>query len=245
MQDQSRTAIVTGAGKRVGAAIAAALVADGWAVVAHVHHEDDEVPDGATKVVAELADLACADTIFETTAGLPPVELLVNNAARFAHDDLSEFDPAELAAHMQVNLRAPILLTAAFARAHTPGSDALSSTCWTPSSPRPTPIFSATPCPSRPWPDSRNWLRGLSRPREFALTASLPRSFLRSPGQSEENFESHACAQPASPRRGSRRCRRRDPLLASARVITGEIITIDGGQRFSPPSRDVQFLEER
>ena len=100
MQDQSRTAIVTGAGKRVGAAIAAALVADGWAVVAHVHHADDEIPDGATKVVAELTDLACADTIFEATAGLPPVGLLVNNAAHFAHDDLSEFDPAELAAHM-------------------------------------------------------------------------------------------------------------------------------------------------
>jgi hypothetical protein len=30
--------------------------------------------------------------------------------------------------------------------------------------------------------------------------------------------------------------------LASARTITGEVIVIDGGQRFLPPPRDVQFL---
>src|SRR4051794_4419180 len=36
---QDRTAIVTGAGKRVGAEIAEALLTDDWTVVAHVHHE--------------------------------------------------------------------------------------------------------------------------------------------------------------------------------------------------------------
>ena len=40
------TAIVTGAGKRVGAVIAAGLIADGWTVVAHVHHDGDDVPAG-------------------------------------------------------------------------------------------------------------------------------------------------------------------------------------------------------
>jgi NAD(P)-dependent dehydrogenase (short-subunit alcohol dehydrogenase family) len=33
-----------------------------------------------------------------------------------------------------------------------------------------------------------------------------------------------------------------DYLLA-ARTVTGEVLTIDGGQRFEPPGRDVQFLE--
>ena len=44
-----RTAIVTGASKRVGAEIARALLDDGWTVVAHVHHETDDVPDGASQ----------------------------------------------------------------------------------------------------------------------------------------------------------------------------------------------------
>ncbi len=42
-----RTAIVTGAGKRVGAEIAQALLADGWTCVAHVHHAMDDVPPTA------------------------------------------------------------------------------------------------------------------------------------------------------------------------------------------------------
>ena len=49
-----RTAIVTGASKRVGAGIARALLDDGWTVVAHVHHEADDVPEGAIKAVADL-----------------------------------------------------------------------------------------------------------------------------------------------------------------------------------------------
>ena len=56
MSAHARTAIVTGAGKRVGAVIAAALIADGWRVVAHVRRDGDAVPDGAVKVVADLAE---------------------------------------------------------------------------------------------------------------------------------------------------------------------------------------------
>src|SRR5438270_13164099 len=101
------TAIVTGAGKRVGADIARALLDDGWSVVAHVHHEADDPPPGSVKVVADLMDLSCAESIFSATDGLPPVRLLVNNASRFAWDDFGEFDPAQFNAHMAINVRAP------------------------------------------------------------------------------------------------------------------------------------------
>ena len=107
---QDRTAIVTGAGKRVGAEIARALLADGWSMVAHVHHEEDEVAKGATKVVADLEDPGCADAILAAAKGMPPVRLLVNNAARFAWDGFGEFSAAEFDAHMRVNVRAPALL---------------------------------------------------------------------------------------------------------------------------------------
>src|SRR5438477_10282795 len=90
-----RTAIVTGAAKRAGAEIARALMADGWSVVAHVHHSDDTVPPGVTKAVADLADPECAQAIFAAASGLPPVRLLVNNAARFAWDGLEDFNAEE------------------------------------------------------------------------------------------------------------------------------------------------------
>ena len=69
--EELKTAIVTGAGKRVGAKIAAALLERGWTVVAHVHREDDEVPEGAVKVAADLVRPDCADAIFAAAAGLP------------------------------------------------------------------------------------------------------------------------------------------------------------------------------
>ena len=70
------TAIVTGAGKRVGRTIAEALLASGWTVVAHVHHEADDVPEGAVKVAADLTDAASAGAIIAATDGLPPLRLL-------------------------------------------------------------------------------------------------------------------------------------------------------------------------
>ncbi|MFP5330672.1 MAG: SDR family NAD(P)-dependent oxidoreductase, partial [Alphaproteobacteria bacterium] len=107
MDEHRRTAIVTGAGKRVGAVLAYALVERGWSVIGHVRDAADEVPDGARKVVADLAQLDCAERIFRAAEGLPPVRLLVNNAARFASDGFDSFNPRELQAHMDVNLRAP------------------------------------------------------------------------------------------------------------------------------------------
>jgi hypothetical protein len=32
--------------------------------------------------------------------------------------------------------------------------------------------------------------------------------------------------------------------LVAATTVTGEVILVDGGQRFDPPPRDVQFLED-
>jgi len=65
---------------------------------------------------------------------------------------------------------------------------------------------------------------------------------LRSSGQSEENYDAMHADNPL--RRGV------DPddvvvairYLAEARAVTGQVITIDSGQRFMGLTRDVQFL---
>ena len=58
-----------------------------------------------------------------------------------------------------------------------------------PSSLRPIRISSATPCPSRPWPGSPSLRPGRLAPRGIRVNAIAPGLVLRSPGQSEENFE--------------------------------------------------------
>ena len=238
-----RTAIVTGAGKRVGRTIAAGLVADGWHVAAHVHHAEDEVPDGAVRVVAELGDVFCADTIFAAAEDLPPVRLLVNNAARFAHDDLTNFSPEELDAHMAVNLRAPILLTRRFAQQHERGGDALVVNLLDSKLTAPNPDFLSYTLSKQALAAFTDLsARALAR-EGIRVNGIAPALMLRSNGQSEANFEAMHSANPLA-----RGVEAGDVLgairyLIDARTVTGETLVLDSGQRFDPPTRDVQFLE--
>jgi NAD(P)-dependent dehydrogenase (short-subunit alcohol dehydrogenase family) len=238
-----RTAIVTGACKRVGRDIAAALLADGWNVVAHVHHQSDEVPDGATRIVADLEALDCADEIFAAAEGLPPVRLLVNNAARFAWDGFGEFDPGELSAHMAVNVRAPALLIERFACARAKGEDALIVNLLDSKLASPNPDYLS-------YTLSKQALAGLTElaaralaPRGIRVNGIAPGLMLRSSGQSEENFEAMHANNPL--RRGVEAADVIGAIryLVGARCVTGQTLVIDSGHRFLGLDRDVQFLD--
>jgi NAD(P)-dependent dehydrogenase (short-subunit alcohol dehydrogenase family) len=237
-----QTAIVTGGGKRVGAAIVRALVADGWAVVAHVHHDSDDVPEGAVKVVADLAETSCAEAIFAAASDLPPVRLLVNNAARFAWDGFGEFKADELDAHMAVNARAPALLIDRFTREHDGASDALVINLLDSKIAAPNPDFLS-------YTLSKQALAGLTdlaaralAQRRIRVNGIAPGLMLRSSGQSEENFRAMHSNNPLS--RGVEP----DDIVAAIRYlveapcVTGQLLVIDSGQRFMGVGRDVQFL---
>jgi len=236
-----RTAIVTGASKRVGAEIAQVLVADGWSVVAHVRHQDDVVAEGMTKVVADLADPACAETIFAAAGDLPPVRLLVNNAARFAWDALGELNPGEFDAHMAVNVRAPAMLIEQLAARHE-GGDALVVNMLDSKLSAPNPDFLS-------YTLSKHALCGLTgiaaralASRGIRVNGIAPGLMIQSSGQTAENFDAMHANNPL--RRG---VTPQDVLAAlryliEAKAVTGDIITIDAGHRFLALDRDVQFL---
>jgi NAD(P)-dependent dehydrogenase (short-subunit alcohol dehydrogenase family) len=239
-----RTAIVTGAGKRVGAAIAGALLSDGWAVVAHVHHEQNEVAEGALKVVADLTDPTCGPRIFDAAAGLPPVRLLVNNAARFARDGFGDISVGEFDAHMAVNARAPALLIEQFAAIHD-GKDGLIVNLLDAKLSAPNPDYLS-------YTLSKSALAALTElaaralaPRSIRVNGIAPALMLRSSGQSEENFKRMHANNPL--RRGVNP----DDVIAAlrylidARAVTGQVVTIDSGQRFMSLARDVQFLGDQ
>jgi NAD(P)-dependent dehydrogenase (short-subunit alcohol dehydrogenase family) len=239
---KASTAIVTGAGKRVGAQMTRALVEDGWTVIAHVHRDSDDVADGASKVVADLTDSGCAEAIFEAAAGLSPVRLLVNNAARFAWDGFGEFNPSEFDGHMAVNVRAPALLIERFAQQQRAGEDALVVNLLDSKLASLNPDFLS-------YTLSKYALAGLTElaaralaPMGVRVNGIAPALMLRSSGQSEENFEAMHSANPL--KRGV------DPAdviaalryLICAPCVTGEVLVIDSGQRFMSLDRDVQFL---
>lgn len=120
------TTLITGAGKRIGAAIARHLAAQGHDLVLHYHTSKAEVEAlkeelvarcplpvacKVTLVQADLADLASLATFWQ---GLPPVTNIIHNASRYTRDTLEAMTLEDLRAHMAVNFEAPLLLTQGF-----------------------------------------------------------------------------------------------------------------------------------
>ena len=245
MNDVSRTAIVTGGGKRVGAGIVAALVADGWRVVAHVRHATDSVPDGAIKVVADLAAADCAETIFAAVAAEigGAVELLVNNAARFAWDGFGEASPSEFDAHMAVNARAPMLLIDGLARRQAAGGSALVVNILDAKLAAPNPDYLS-------YSLSKFAAAGLTELAARALAGKGIRVNAIAPAlmlpSGPQDAAAHARVHALNPLgRGVEVADVVGALrfLIDQPAMTGQTLVIDGGQRFMALPRDVQFVE--
>jgi len=242
MNDSGSTAIVTGGGKRVGEAIVRALLDDGWNVIAHVHHDADTVADGAVKAVADLEKRDCADRIFESANGFPPVRLLVNNAARFVFDEFGQASAELFDAHMAVNARAPMLLIDEMARRHQ-GGNALVVNLLDAKLPAPNPDFLS-------YTLSKYALGGLTELAARALAekgirvnAIAPALMLPSGEQGAANFAAVHGLNPLE-----RGIEVADVVSAIRYLIdssgmTGQTLVLDGGQRFMGLARDVQFLE--
>jgi NAD(P)-dependent dehydrogenase (short-subunit alcohol dehydrogenase family) len=121
------TALVTGAGKRLGRAMALYLAQRGHDVAVHYASSEDE----AEAVVAEIramgrrAQAFRADLLVEAetqalipavTAAMGPLTVLVNNASIFEYDRIDTATRTSWDRHLESNLRAPYVLTQAFAR---------------------------------------------------------------------------------------------------------------------------------
>ncbi len=114
-------ALVTGAARRVGRAIACALAEAGWAVAIHYNTSGTDAEDTVALIrktgakcqgfAADLTDEAAVRSLIPSVAkALGPVTLLVNNASVFENDTAHTQDRALWDLHMEVNLRAPFVL---------------------------------------------------------------------------------------------------------------------------------------
>ena len=121
------TALVTGAGKRLGRAMALYLARRGHDVAIHYASSRTE----AEAVVAEIRALGRRAQAFQAdlldeaqvqalipaaTAALGPLTVLVNNASIFEYDRIDTATRQSWDRHIESNLRAPYVLTQGFAR---------------------------------------------------------------------------------------------------------------------------------
>lgn len=120
------TALVTGAAKRIGHAISVELGRSGWQVAVHYNRSEKEAAQtvrdigaaggSAVALQADLTDLAAVERLIPAcTDRLGAPSCLINNASLFENDHIDTLSPEGWQAHLDVNLRAPIFLSQAFA----------------------------------------------------------------------------------------------------------------------------------
>ena len=122
-----KTALVTGAAKRLGRAMAIALAHEGVNVVAHYHRSEgaatalrDELTAlgvSSCLVQADLSDARQVEDLFPMAveqAG--PVDVLVNNASVFEEDTIWEATGDSLRRNLQIHSFAPLMLSRALAK---------------------------------------------------------------------------------------------------------------------------------
>jgi NAD(P)-dependent dehydrogenase (short-subunit alcohol dehydrogenase family) len=131
-----RTALVTGAGKRLGREIALALARAGWNVAVHHRHSATEAEHTAAECRALTGRASSAHTFFadltdeasvrkllpDVAAHFGQLGAVVNSASTFENDNAQSFGFQAMETHLRANTGAAVLLAQAL-HAHLAGRD--------------------------------------------------------------------------------------------------------------------------
>lgn len=245
-------ALVTGGWRRIGAAIARELAADGWDLALHAHHAPGPAEALASELVAlgaavhplsgDLADPALPARLLAeacAAAGRAPT-LLVNCAALFREDDALSMTAAALDAHFAVNVRAPVLLGQAFAAALGEGSGAV--------------VQVLDQRVVNPVPDQLSYT--LSKQALHASVRTLARALaprvrvngvapgltLPTPDYGEDQWRTLGEMMPLARLPRPEEVAHAVAYLARAGAVTGQTIFVDGGAHLEAYPRDFVYL---
>ncbi|WP_309668333.1 SDR family oxidoreductase [Tabrizicola sp.] len=256
------TALVTGAGKRLGRAMALYLAGRGHDVAVHYASSADAAEAVAAEVravgrhaVTLQADLLEEDAmqalVPAAVAALGSLTVLVNNASIFEYDSLQTATKESWDRHLLSNLRAPYVLTQAFARqcpaftldeAEEPLAQGLIVNMIDQRILKLTPEFSSyTIAKMGLWALTRTSAQGLAP--NIRVNAIGPGPTLRGARQSKEHFAKQRAATVLG--RGA------NPADITAALgffldspsVTGQFLAIDAGQHLAWKTPDVIGLE--
>lgn len=238
-----KTALVTGAAKRIGRAIALDLARQGFAVGVHYHQSRED----AEAVVAEIqrmggkaaairADLS-AETEFSTLVGqteaaLGTLGVLVNNASAFERDEALTASRATWDMHIETNLRAPFVLTQELARRLPEGTQGqvinlIDERVW-----NLTPHFTSyTVSKAALWTLTQTLALALA-PR-IRVNAIGPGPVLPSPRQNPAQFDRQVASLPLKRGPSLEEICTTVRFILGAASMTGQMIALDGGQHLN------------
>ncbi len=257
------TALVTGAGKRLGRAMALALAEQGYDVAVHYDQSADAAETTAKDIralgrraVTLRADLTAEDDMQRlipaaTDALGAPLTCLINNASIFEYDNIQSATRDSWDRHFESNLRAPFVLTQAMAEQAPepelddngePVAQAIVINMIDQRVRKLTPEFMTyTLAKSALWALTRTSAQALAP--KLRVNAIGPGPTLVGARQSEDHFAQQRAATVLS--RGANASDVTGALvyLLTARSVTGQLICTDGGQHLGWKTPDIVGLE--
>jgi NAD(P)-dependent dehydrogenase (short-subunit alcohol dehydrogenase family) len=255
-------ALVTGAARRLGRAMALRLADLGLDVAIHCKGSVAEAEEVAALVRAkgrqaavlraDLLDEAAAEALVPQAAAAlgGPLTVLVNNASIFEHDTIASATRTSWDRHIGSNLRAPFVLTQAFAAQALPAASdgeplatGLVVNMIDQRIHKLTPEFMTyTIAKMGLWAFTRTAAQALAP--AIRVNAIAPGPTLKGARQSAEHFARARAATVLG--RGADEADVCDALayLLTARSVTGQVITIDGGQHLGWQTPDILGIVE-
>ena len=247
-----KTALVTGAAKRIGRAIALTLAQRGWDVVVHYAHSADEahatvaeieiLGRNAIALPCDLNDEAAVKTLLRTAAAqLGPISCVVNNASLFDYDSATDFSAALLDAHMRVNLVAPVLLAQTLFDETADGEQSVVVNLLDQKLFNLNPDFLSYTLSKAALHSATTMLAQALAPK-VRVVGVAPGITLVSGDQSEAEFERAHKVTPLGRSSTPEDIAATVCFVAESQSITGTTIIVDGGQHLIPLQRDVMFV---
>lgn len=247
MSDSPRgVALITGAARRIGRAIALDLAARGYGIAVHYNGSGDEAKALAAEIISAggaaatfQADLARAEQatglLPAVAAGLGPVSVLINNASLFEMDTVRTATVESWDRHLDINLRAPFFLAQSFAEQLPAGMDGnivnlIDMRVW-----KLTPFFAS-------YTVSKSGLWTLTRTLAMALAPRIrvngigPGPSLLNIRQSADQFARQVAGTPLKRGAPPDEIARAVRFILDTPSMTGQMIALDGGQHLPAPS---------
>jgi NAD(P)-dependent dehydrogenase (short-subunit alcohol dehydrogenase family) len=256
------TALVTGAGKRLGRAMALYLAQRGHDVAVHYAASQDEAEAVAAEIRAldRRAQTFRADLLHEAetqalipavTAALGPLTVLVNNASIFEYDRIDTATRQSWDRHIESNLRAPYVLTQAFAaqcppaqpdQSGEPIAQGLIVNMIDQRILKLTPEFSTyTIAKMGLWALTRTAAQGLAP--HIRVNGIGPGPTLQGARQSAEHFARQRAATVLQRGANPRDITAALGFFLDSPAVTGQFIAVDGGQHLGWQTPDVLGVE--
>jgi NAD(P)-dependent dehydrogenase (short-subunit alcohol dehydrogenase family) len=236
-------ALVTGGARRIGRVLAACAAEAGFDVAIHARSDGAEAEAAASEVRSHgrkatilgcdlRKESATVALVGQAEAELGPVTLLINCASVFEQDRFSDMNRASWDLHFETNLRAPLVLSQAFARRLPADREGQIVNILDQRVLRPQPeFFSYSLSKSALWSATVMLAQALA-PR-IRVNGIGPGPTLASIHQDTAAFEAEARStllqRPVEPTDIGAALR----YLIDARSVTGQMIAVDSGQHLS------------